>query len=99
MFLSNKFENPADVIAALPSQGDKKFGKEFTILDIDSANIQKGRMSQGNNNNINKKQAETKMSTQRAEAALVESKKDIENNIKTFITHNKGGAWELIKAP
>jgi Sortilin, neurotensin receptor 3, len=25
--------------------------------------------------------------------------KELENNIKTFITHNKGGKWELIKAP
>ena len=25
--------------------------------------------------------------------------KDLESNIKTYITHNKGGKWELIKAP
>lgn len=25
--------------------------------------------------------------------------KDLEKNIKTFITHNKGGKWELIKSP
>lgn len=25
--------------------------------------------------------------------------KDLENNIRTYITHNKGGKWELIKAP
>lgn len=25
--------------------------------------------------------------------------KDLDNNIKTYITHNKGGKWELIKAP
>lgn len=25
--------------------------------------------------------------------------KDLENNIKTYITHNKGAKWELIKAP
>jgi hypothetical protein len=25
--------------------------------------------------------------------------KDLENNIKTYITHNKGGKWELIKSP
>ena len=30
---------------------------------------------------------------------LSESKSDIENNIRTFITHNKGGVWESIKAP
>jgi hypothetical protein len=27
------------------------------------------------------------------------SVKDLENNIKTYITHNKGGKWELIKPP
>ena len=25
--------------------------------------------------------------------------KDLEKNIKTYITHNKGGKWELIKSP
>ena len=25
--------------------------------------------------------------------------KDLDNNIKTYITHNKGGKWELIRAP
>jgi hypothetical protein len=30
---------------------------------------------------------------------LSESKTDIENNIRTYITHNKGGVWESIKAP
>lgn len=27
------------------------------------------------------------------------STSEIEKNVKTFITHNKGGKWELIKAP
>lgn len=27
------------------------------------------------------------------------SAKDLEKNIKTYITHNKGGKWEVIKAP
>ena len=56
-------------------------------------------MSQGQNKNINKKQAETKLSTQRVNSELSESKTDIENNIRTYITHNKGGVWESIKAP
>jgi hypothetical protein len=25
--------------------------------------------------------------------------KELESNIRTYITHNKGGKWELIKAP
>jgi hypothetical protein len=24
---------------------------------------------------------------------------ELEDNIRTYITHNKGGKWELIKAP
>lgn len=24
---------------------------------------------------------------------------DLDNNIRTYITHNKGGKWELVKAP
>lgn len=27
------------------------------------------------------------------------SAKELEKNIKTHITHNKGGKWELLKAP
>jgi hypothetical protein len=47
--------------------------------------------------NINKKQAETKMSTQKS--TNDESFADIQSNIKTYITHNKGAVWEPIKAP
>ena len=30
---------------------------------------------------------------------LKEEEADMNNNIRTFITFNKGGKWELIKAP
>lgn len=25
--------------------------------------------------------------------------KDLQSNIRTYVTHNKGGKWDLIKAP
>jgi hypothetical protein len=27
------------------------------------------------------------------------SLQDLQKNVRTFITHNKGGKWELVKAP
>ena len=53
-------------------------------------------MNQGAKGNLNKKQVETQLSTQRDASVL---KKEVDTNIKTYITHNKGGKWELIPAP
>ena len=49
------------------------------------------------NANINKKQARTKESVLKEGDEFTE--KELQQKIKTFITHNKGGKWELIKAP
>lgn len=43
------------------------------------------------------KQKKTKMSMHKDGDEF--STKDLEKNIKTFITHNKGGKWELLKSP
>jgi hypothetical protein len=46
---------------------------------------------------MSKKQAKTRQSLQKTgEDVEIFS---LEENIKTYITHNKGGKWELIKAP
>jgi hypothetical protein len=55
------------------------------------------KKSQETSSNINKKQKKTKMSIQKDGDEF--TSKDLEKNIKTFITHNKGGKWELIKSP
>ena len=71
-------------------------GKEFTQADIEAQTFQQSKMSQGNNRNINKKQKQTQESVKK-ESQGEEQK--IQSMIKSYITHNKGGKWELIKAP
>lgn len=46
---------------------------------------------------MNKKQKKTKQSIMKEGEEF--TAKDLEKNIKTYITHNKGGKWELIKSP
>jgi Skp family chaperone for outer membrane proteins len=53
-------------------------------------------MSQGNSGTVNRKQQQTQESINREN--LGEEKK-MQTKIRTYITHNKGGKWELIKAP
>ena len=55
-------------------------------------------MNQGNKANVNKKQIQTKESVSK-ESGEVSAKDNINRNIRSYITHNKGGKWELIKAP
>jgi hypothetical protein len=46
---------------------------------------------------VNSKQQHTRQSVQKTgEDVEIFS---LEENIRTYITHNKGGKWELIKAP
>ncbi len=77
---------------------DQKFkGKEFTQEEVMANMADKMKRSQEASTNINKKQMKTKLSIQKDGDEF--SAKDLEKNIKTFITHNKGGKWEVIKAP
>lgn len=46
---------------------------------------------------LNKKQQKTKKSVEKTGEDI--DAKDLDNNVKTYITHNKGGKWELIRAP
>jgi Sortilin, neurotensin receptor 3,/Sortilin, neurotensin receptor 3, C-terminal len=58
-------------------------------------------MSQGGNagnKNVNKKQKKTQESVNR-EGDETKGGKRILDSVRTHITHNKGGKWELIKAP
>lgn len=48
-------------------------------------------------NNINKKQQKTKESVLKDGDEF--EGRELQQNIRSFITHNKGGKWDLIKAP
>jgi len=45
---------------------------------------------------MNKKQKQTKDSIYKSDEFEAS---DLESNIRTYITHNKGGKWELLRAP
>jgi len=47
--------------------------------------------------NLNPKQIRTRESVRKTGEDFEIS--DLESNVRTYITHNKGGKWELIKAP
>merc|ERR1740139_1968778 len=51
----------------------------------------------GNMNGENRKQVETEERI--FESAEAIPAQEVQENVKTYITHNKGGKWELIKAP
>lgn len=65
---------------------------------MDEDKIQKMQKSQAaSEQGISAKQQKTRQSVKKTGEDTATA--DLDNNIKTFITHNKGGKWELIKAP
>ena len=99
VFLANKFE-VADKSERLGQLKKNINGtKQFTKADIDAAGIAQTKMNQAGQGGMNKKQKQTKDAVRKEMAGEDEGLKDIENNIRTYITHNKGGKWELIRAP
>lgn len=46
---------------------------------------------------MNKKQRQTRSSVVKGEEKL--SGSQLQTNVRTYITHNKGGSWELLRAP
>jgi hypothetical protein len=65
---------------------------EEDILEEANAQAERSRMS--NSGSINKKQLITK-----EEEAGDGDLEGYSQKIKTYITHNKGASWELIRAP
>ena len=53
--------------------------------------------SMGNMNGESRKQRETEDDIFRVPDGVPAS--EVQENVRTFITHNKGGKWELLKAP
>lgn len=51
----------------------------------------------GNRGGMNSKQKDTEDQIFKIEESIPAH--EVQENVKTFITHNKGGKWELIKAP
>ena len=72
---------------------------EFTEEDMiaqEEQKASKSRMS-ATGGTVNRKQEETMHDVYKLAETV--STSEIEKSVKTFITHNKGGKWELIKAP
>lgn len=67
-------------------------------MNMDEDKIQKMQKSQAaSEQGISAKQQKTRQSVKKTGEDTATA--DLDNNIKTYITHNKGGKWELIKAP
>lgn len=64
---------------------------------MDQDKLEKMQRSQADTGNLSKKQQKTRQSIKKTGEDF--DIKDLDQNIRTYITHNKGGKWELIKAP
>jgi Sortilin, neurotensin receptor 3, len=94
-FLANRYD---DGHTHDPAFNKKFFGQdEFTEADMIAEETRKGKMSRMPANNESKKQEETKRQVFKIEDSVPAS--EVQENVRSFITHNKGGRWELIRAP
>jgi len=66
-------------------------------MDISEDRLEKMQRNRNDDSNLNKKQKKTRDSVRKTGDEFEIS--DLENHIRTYISHNKGGKWELIKAP
>lgn len=57
--------------------------------------LESGKMSNGRPSSSNKQEAGRK----KVGSDGVQKLEDFQNKIKTYMTHNKGSSWELIRAP
>lgn len=63
-----------------------------------SAESKKSRMSRNSNSNSeNAKQISTSLEVHKIEETVPASV--VQEDVKTYITHNKGGKWELLRSP
>ena len=67
---------------------------EMDLIQFEESKTQHSRMGA---QNMNRKQKDTAGQVFKIEEQV--SASEVEQNVRTFITHNKGGKWELIKAP
>jgi hypothetical protein len=81
---------------------DKFQGKKKTDLTESEVNVMlleqmRRKQSQNIDSSINAKQKKTRESLNKEGDEF--ELKELEKNIRTYITHNKGGKWELLRAP
>lgn len=67
---------------------------ESDLIAEENRHAGKSRMG---GNNMNSKQRQTEEQIFKLEEGVPAS--EVQENVRTYITHNKGGKWELIKAP
>lgn len=72
--------------------------REFDAADIIAEEARKSRMQRpGTQQGEGKKQMQTSMELQRIPDSI--SAIEVQDNVRTYITHNKGAKWELLRAP
>jgi Sortilin, neurotensin receptor 3, len=72
--------------------------REFDEADIIAVESKKSRMSRPSNGDTeNSKQVSTSLEVHKIEETIPAS--IVQEDVKTYITHNKGGKWELLRSP
>lgn len=96
-FVANRY----DFAHGTLKKGEKLGGgiKKVTEEDVKREETKiTSKMSGGRDSNMNKNQIASKLSISKSGVEEGELK-DFDNKIKTYITHNKGSTWELVRAP
>jgi hypothetical protein len=96
-FVANRY----DFAHGTLKKGEKLGGgiKKVTDEDVKREETKiTSKMSGGRDSNMNKNQIASKLSISKSGVEEGELK-DFNNKIKTYITHNKGSTWELVRAP
>jgi len=94
-FIANKYD--AD------HTHDSAFSKRFSEGEFDEADMiaeeerKEAKSRMNGDGNRSKKQVKTERSVNRIEDSVAAS--EVQDNVRTYITHNKGAKWELLNSP
>lgn len=98
VFLANKFDVDHSRKFTYGGKSKGKNGKDqFNEMELSEDKFEKMQRNRNEEGNLSKKQQKTRESVRKTGEEFEIA--DLENNIRTYITHNKGGKWEPIKAP
>lgn len=96
-FVANRYDSShGSSSGSNKNAGELRPITEDDIMEEEMNQAEKSKMSNGNSN---KKQGQTAKGGRKRQRSELEQLEEFDQKIKTYISHNKGASWELIRAP
>jgi hypothetical protein len=92
-FILNRYNKIDDYAYAKPDTDLHEFGE----ADLIANDVKRSRMQRPSTSNVESKKSQAKGDFSKIPESVPAY--EVQENVQTYITHNKGAKWELIRAP